>query len=41
VFKGGKVEILFKLSYEQAESLARLMQGTTWKPRFAHPNRWT
>jgi hypothetical protein len=27
VFTEGKVEIMFKLSYEQAENLARLMKG--------------
>jgi len=27
VFTDGKVEIMFKLSYEQAENLARLMKG--------------
>lgn len=26
VFNGGKVEVMFKLSYEQAESLARLLK---------------
>jgi hypothetical protein len=27
VFTDGKVEIMFKLNYEQAENLARLMKG--------------
>jgi hypothetical protein len=27
VFTDGNVEIMFKLSYEQAENLARLMKG--------------
>ena len=27
VFTDGKVEIMFKLTYEQAENLARLMKG--------------